>query len=263
MDDALKRALDGFVKLEARFVRASNEHDFATVASVLLESVECAAEIYWHLASEGAVTTNEPALRRFRDEGFTLQEALSRIIPGPSSLANRVTGRLGEFPPAGGDWLADGLLSRLLDPTEPEFREAILERLLSVQVLLVAHNLPVWLRRHVLTLRRCYALRLTEPTWLFLRALLEAASFHWLVEHGHLAREGPVRSIAERKLSEAMRLVAVHSGIPRRQLDRVWGVIDKANRLVHGKRDVPEPSDQETLTAISTVVSYVEFLFGA
>lgn len=158
--------------------------------------------------------------------------------------------------------LPDEHLRRVIDLTESleDWVPPIEERLLEVAYLVTRTELPDWVLRHFRIARRCFALEMYDATWVFLRATIEAVSFHYLSHRGHLPGGERVRAVAEWRLQDCLRIVRQGGQVSATLMKEVDDVVRRANHIIHRKREVGAPGEADTLRAIRHVVDYAERL---
>jgi hypothetical protein len=221
------------------------------VVATVRDAAQVAFDLRWTLTEGAAVRVDKrdrASLVRFRDGQFEVQEVLRATRLDEVSLGD------------GWGWFPDATISKLLDPTEPFQYEAILDRLLKCQVVVSHHDLPSWIIGRLQTIRRCYALCLYDAAFVFMRSVIEAASYDWLAEH-----QGPsgATDIANRQpLGTWLDRVLQGADLSARHRRDIRGIVERANELIHSKRNVREPNDAEALRALGIVVHYVERLFA-
>lgn len=246
----IRKLIKRFTELEAMALEYLRASKFEALARTIFEAVRLQRQLQALLGFHGQVAGDEEAIDLFRRQAFSLQAMISELRAEP-----------------GDEWdpdlphMFDSHLNRLIDFEDPDWPEPINERLLRVQVLLTKKPLPDWVVRHLLTLRRCYALEMYEAAWIFIRALIEAVSFEWLKQNGSFKGPANVRHISERKLGELLEMVADRASVPVSDMTKIRGIKSRANRIVHSKRPIDSPSEAETLEAISQVIRYAELLF--
>jgi len=246
----IRGLIERFTELDAMAVEHLRANNFEALARAIFEGARIERKLQTMLAFHGHVTGNEEAIASFRRRAFSLQAMISELRAEPEDEWDP------DLP-----YMFDPHLNRLVDFEDPDWPEPINERLLRVQVLLTKEPLPDWVVRHLLTLRRCYALEMFEAAWIFIRALIEAVSFEWLKQNGRFDAPANVRHIAERRLEDLLGMVADRASVPVADMAKIRRIKSRANRIVHSKRPIDSPTEAETLEAISQVIRYAELLF--
>jgi hypothetical protein len=237
--------------LDLAAVDALRANKVDALARTIFEANQVQRKLRTLLAFHGHVAGDEEVIDAFRRETFPVQAMITQLRLEPQD-----------------DWdpdlpyMFDPHLNRLIDFEDPDWPEPINERLLKVQVLLTNKPLPDWLVRHLLTLRRCFALEMYEAAWIFLRALVEAVSFEWLKHKGSFGGPPNVRHIAERRLEELLGMVADRASISVSDMTKIRRIKSRANKIIHSKRPIDGPTEAETLEAIRQVIWYAELLFN-
>jgi hypothetical protein len=246
----IQRLIQQFSVLDLAAVDSLTANNFEALARTIFEAIQVQRKLRTLLAFHGHVAGDEEAIDSFRRETFPVQAMITELRLEPQDEWDP------DLP-----YMFDPHLNRLIDFEDPDWPEPINERLLKVQVLLTNKPLPDWLVRHFLTLRRCFALEMYEAAWIFLRALVEAVSFEWLKQNGSFGGPANVRHISERRLEELLGMVADRASISVSDMTKIRQIKSRANKIIHSKRQLDDPTEAETLDAIGEVVRYVELLF--
>jgi hypothetical protein len=246
----IQSLIERFTKLDEMAVEHLEANDVEALARAIFEGARTERSLQTMLAFHGYVTGNEEAIAAFRRRTFSLQAMISELGAEPQDKWDP------DLP-----YMFDPHLNRIIDFEDPNWPDAINERLIKVQVLLTKRPLPSWVLRHLYTLRRCYALEMYEAAWIFVRALIEAVSFEWLKQNGSFEGPANVRHIAERNLGQVLDMVADRASVPIADMKTIQQIKSRANKIVHSKGAIDSPSQAETLEAISQVIRYAELLF--
>lgn len=244
----IQRLIMRFMQLDGDAVEYVQSKDWQALAKLVPEAVQINYKLRSLLAFHGHVASEEEAIDLFRRQAFSIQAVIKQLQAEDDH----------EWDPP---YMFDAHLDRLIDFEDPDWPAPINERLLKVQVLLTRKPLPSWVLRHLLTLRRCYALEMHEAAWIFMRSLIEALSFEWLKQRGEFGGSSKVRYIAERKLEEILRMIEDLATVPASDLAKIRKIKRRANKIIHSKRVLDDPTEAETFEAISQTVRYAELLF--
>jgi len=247
-----QQLVDQLVELDKKFVARLDQDDTAGAMKLALEGAEITWKLRWLLGKQAALVGSK-ILKDFVHGEIQLIQIIDEL-----GLSSGLGDDTWEWADQHG-WIADEHLNEIIDLENPDWPDAVNQRLLQVDVLITKTPLPEWVLRHLRSVRRCYAFKLYDVVWISLRSLIETASFACLIESGILPADERVLPMARLSIRDCLSRLRQFGKLSRsdKTIDRI---IDRANELVHSKRKIEPPSERETLTAIKKVIQYVDAL---